>query len=540
LLAVGGVLALILLFPPTEAEQKLSDLTAEDVERRDHALVWLLDANPNVPERARVASALEGRLASAEPSLNRDRLLRAYLRWAAWENVPWMIGVLDNPSLPFWDTDKTAQVMEALGRMGDDRAIEPLARKLADFSLGTAAFSSLKRIGRKAEKTVLACLFQSNEKACSLARRLLREYGTQPEAITQMALRKLGSNEFEARIGALVWLANCPPANAAERPQTARILIKGLDDFQPGIRAQTLRALKLWATRDCLPRLLTIAERDEAGPFGNRPLIEVLEQFKEEQAAEAIALQMTTSSVRKRVSQALEHIGAPASKAVLKYVNHPDSEAQQEARHLCKVLNISRALQIEQVLADLTQAEAARRRAALKYLSGHLKADEQNRLKLSRALNSVLEDRDNGVREDALHAVKVWGSRENTRTLLRLLEGNAEEKKPFGRSGYIVEILGVLKDPEAAPALARGLANVFERGHVIKALKSMGPGAEKAVIPYLHAEDRAVREEACRILAAIGTRQSLAALKAAAQQFRQDVFFLREVQAATRQISARK
>jgi len=133
-----------------------------------------------------------------------------------------------------------------------------------------------------------------------------------------------------------------------------------------------------------------------------------------------------------------------------------------------------------------------------------------------------------------------WGSKENTATLLRLLEGNPEEKKPFGRNGYIVEILGLLKDPKAAPSLAMGLGNVFELGHASKALKSIGPAAENAVIPYLKAADRAVREEACRILAVIGTRKSLPALKAAREQFRQDVFFVRAIQGAAREISARK
>src|SRR5262249_12858732 len=140
-------------------------------------------------------------------------------------------------------------------------------------------------------------------------------------------------------------------------------------------------------------------------------------------------------------------------------------------------LQIPAARQVEQTLADVADPQKPRARAALEYLAS-LRPDPASRAKGSRALNALLLDPDTGIAADALDAVRVWGTKENTTTLLKLL---GDFPKGGGqRNARVIEILGSLQDPAAAPALAQGLTDFRERGLVSTALKALGAGAEEA------------------------------------------------------------
>jgi HEAT repeat protein len=535
-LAILGIVLLVFASLPSELDRNLAALKEGEPEARALAIQWFNSAEPQPAHRARVTAALEGRLAlSTRPQVAHD-LLNAYLRWADKDNVPTMIAMVDNPPSRFWGPPMTGMVMEALGRIKDERAVEVLARKLSDFFVHDQAVNALKQIGPGAEKIVLGYLFHPDGGTRNRARDLLVGYGVKQEAMAAEAVRRLQSAQAGEQRTAAAWFAENPPADKASCAAVAPALAKLLDDLSADVRAQALRGLKFWGDSNCLPKLLEFARREEKAAFGNQLLVEVLVQFKDERAAEAIALQLPNFHNRGNAAQALAVMGPVAGKAVLPYLNHPDGGVQAEARRLCGLLKVSAERQLEQTIADTAGPETARRRAALQYLA-KLVPEPANRVKVSKALNPALLDPDNGVREDAITAVKTWSTKENTAALVKALEASAGG---LGRNGRIIEILGLLNDPQAAPALAKGLDNFFERGAVTKILKNMGPAAEAAVVPYLQSKDGGTRVEACRILGDIGTKTSLNALMAAAQVFQRDGGFVNEAQAAYQKILARR
>jgi HEAT repeat protein len=536
LLIVAGVLFVVY---PRDVDQKLGDLKSGTPEVRKQALVALAEADLDGSRRGRVTAALEPLLFQGDVrhELSTDLLLRAYLHWAGPENVPTLIRMVQSSTLPDWDPKKTGLVMQALGTFQDPRAVDVFADKLADPALGDQPVDALRLVGPKAENAVLDYLFDKNPDVRLRASRLLADYGTKPSRIAGAALDRLKSNNPEARRGAAVWFAENPPDDPAQQAEVSRCLAGLLEDLSPEVDALALHALKLWATRDSLPQLVAFSQREEKAGACPPELIDVLARFPDEAAAEAIAGRLQYPANRSRAVEALAKLGPTATRAVLGYINHPNADVQKDARGLCGLLKIPAADQLEQTLADVAGARKARCRAALQYLS-RLRPDETSRTKVSQALNAPLLDADPAVRTDALEAARVWGTKENTGTLLTAL---AKFQSDAGtRDPRVIDVLGSLQDPAAAAALAEGLTNPQEAVGAVKALTAIGPGAEEAVIPYLQSSSRVARFAACWLLTEIGTPKRLSTLDAAAKKWYSDGDFYRRAQVAAEKIQARK
>jgi hypothetical protein len=426
--------------------------------------------------------------------------------------------------------------MQALARLRDRRAIGVLAEKLADPALRDQAVAALRLMGPPAENAVLDYAFDGDPDTRRRAGQLLAEYGTKPDKAAAAALARLKSNSPDARRGAAVWFAENPPDDPGQQAEVARALAGLLDDLSPRVNALALGALKLWATKDCLPQLVAFARRDrKAGPCPPE-LIDVLSRFPDESAAEAIALQLGAPANRGRAVQALRKLGPVASRAVLPYIDSPDPAVQKEARRLCRQLNVSTSLQVDQLLGDVAAAGKPRARLALLTLA-RLRPDEASRARVSQALNAALLDADPAIVADALNAVRVWGTKANTAALLKLL---ARVGSGGTRDPRVIELLGSLQDPAAAPALAEGLTRPAELDAVVKALVAQGAGAEEAVVPYLQSAIRGARFAACWVLGEMGTSKSLPALEAARNKYFDDGDFYQRTRVASEKIAARK
>jgi predicted Zn finger-like uncharacterized protein len=539
LAGVAAIFLLVFLLTPSLVDQKLNDLQTGSPDARARALVWLAENDPQDDYRARVTAVLEPLLVEGDidGTLNADLLLRAYLHWADRKNVPALIRMVENPTLPSWSPQRTGRVMQALGKLHDQRAAAVLALRLSDVAVRDQAVAALQLLGPRAEPAVLDALFDPDPGTRLRASQLLADYGTRPAAIAAEALARLKSSQSDVSRSALAWFVDNPPAGAKQKAQAAGLLARFLEDLSPQIDAEALQALRSWATRDTLPQLLAFARREAKTASGDPLLIDVLAQFPDERAAEAIALQLKNVKQRSRAVQALLKLGPVATGAVLQYVNHPDPGVQKEARDLSRLLAIPAARQLEQTLADVGDSRKARSRAALQYLA-RLRPDAASRGKVSRALNAPLLDADPAVAGDALAAVQVWATKENTATLLKIL-GDFRQG-PAGRNVRIVEILSSLQDPAAAAVLAQGLTHFDERGLVVKALTAMGPAAAEAVLPFLQSHDPGARYAACLVLAEIGTSSSLPALKAAMEAQNLDYPFVQEARLASEKILARK
>jgi HEAT repeat protein len=539
LAVIGAIILLVCLLLPSSMDQHLQDLKSSDRKVSADALEWLAEADVQAGQRAKVIGAVEPLLLDGDVhgNLSPDILLRVYLAWADKDEVPAMIRMVENPTLPVWSAEKTGLVMGALARTHDERAIDALAQKLPDPALHDQAVNALKVMGPRAEAAVLDCLFDKDPATRERARQLLDAYGTRPAAIATEALNALNSDNADVRNSAVVWFVDNTPANEQSKAAAGKALVKLLKDPDPKARSQALNALVRWATKDCLPELLEYARGKQMSASSNHLLLDVLGQIPDEVAANAVALELPNSKLRARAVKVLLREGPAADKAVLRYLNYPDTGVQNDVRDLARLLNIPADSLVQQTLTDVAGADIPRSVAALQYLA-QLRPDEASRAKVSRALNAPLADANVAIQQAALTAVRLWGTTENTATLLKLL-GDLNEVR-MERNAGIIEILGLLKDPKAAPILAQGLTDGRERSIVGKALCAMGPGAEDAVIPFLASPDRGARVEACLTLAEIGTAKSMKPLQDALFQSGQgDGFFVKQVETAVQRIMAR-
>jgi HEAT repeat protein len=544
-LSISALLVLVLFlgllfFSPNEIDQKLKDLKGGDTDQSKQALQWLADADRQDTDRPKVTAALEPLVFDGDihHNLDPDLVLRVYLLWVAKDNVPAMIRMVQSPTLPSWSQQKTALVMDALGKLHDERASAVLAGKLADPALHDQAVNALRLLGPKAEPAVLEYVFADDPATRLRASQLLADYGTKSKTIAAEARNRLRSQQPEVQHSAIVWFVDNAPTEEVTKVEVAKLLGKLLDSTSPETSKQVLQALKLWATKDCLAQLVEYARGAQKNAAGDPMLIEVLAQFQTESAAEAVAWQLLNSPMRDKAAKALLKLGPVATKAVLEYIDHPDVDVHKEARSLSNLLKIPVERQLDQIRADLADPWVPRSSTALKHLAS-LRPDESNRLKVSKALNAPLLDANAAIADIALDAVAVWRSKENTDTLLKML--GSFNKSAMKRNVHIIKILGELKDPKAVPVLVQGLAHDHVRRDVAKALKAIGPEAEDAVIPFVQSVDKEIRLTACRILRDIGTDKSVQPLNVAYKMYSQvDGEFAQEAVIALQMIAARK
>jgi HEAT repeat protein len=171
----GAPPAAVLARPPSEEEviaQALEDLRAG---RAHGALMRLAATKPTGP-RAEVAKAVEPLVQDANPSVRLPavEVLRA---WGAAENVPTLLGALHDSNVLV-----RQGAIKGLGRIKDERAIEPLAELLSDFSVRGEASRALQGFGAAAESAVWPFLqdkdFFLRTEACAI----LQAIGTKKSA----------------------------------------------------------------------------------------------------------------------------------------------------------------------------------------------------------------------------------------------------------------------------------------------------------------------------------------------------------------------
>ena len=113
-------------------------------------------------------------LASCRARLHRWRgATPALATWAKPETIPLLIKVLDETALLV----KLAAI-DALGKLKDARAAEPLAKLVAEPGPRVQAINALRSLGSLAEKAVQGLLMHTESEVRREACRLLQEIGT--------------------------------------------------------------------------------------------------------------------------------------------------------------------------------------------------------------------------------------------------------------------------------------------------------------------------------------------------------------------------
>jgi hypothetical protein len=162
-----------------------------------------------------------------------------------------------------------------------------------------------------------------------------------------------------------------------------------------------------------------------------------------------------------------------------------------------------------QALEDMQAVDMWTRRNAADRLT-RMNPNTPQRGDVSRALEQLLTDSSQPVREAAARALVTWATPDSVPALIMLVN---DESRALRASA--MDALARLKDERAADAVAGRLADAGDRGRAIKTLKAIGPPAEPAVRRLLQDRDSTVRIEACHLLKVIGTRSSIRALQSA-------------------------
>jgi HEAT repeat protein len=163
----------------------------------------------------------------------------------------------------------------------------------------------------------------------------------------------------------------------------------------------------------------------------------------------------------------------------------------------------------EQLLAELHSPDMFRRMNTIDALKRTKGVD---RRAVAEALKEMVTDPSLVLREKAIAALPDFGGPEDAPALIQAMDSD------WGTTRWAAyDALAKLKGPAAAEALAGRLkSNGGDRMFVRNALKALGPDAEPFVRPYLDDGDWTLRVEACEVLAAVGTRDSVPALQKAA------------------------
>jgi len=162
---------------------------------------------------------------------------------------------------------------------------------------------------------------------------------------------------------------------------------------------------------------------------------------------------------------------------------------------------------VRQAQADLRSSDSGRRNRAAQRLRDAAPIDSR-RDAVTKALVTLLNDRDGGVRNAVIQALGVWGDKDAAAALTNRLNDDR-----YGSRGELFEALGRIEPDQAtAKAMAEWLNK--DAGQASRVLRAMGPVAEPALLEFVtSAADAHSREEACRVLKDIGTSQSVPVLK---------------------------
>jgi hypothetical protein len=150
-LARGGGNSPLRLLTAAELDKALADLRSQNPFAARDAGQLLGKAFPE-GRRGEVAAALEAALTSPAP-MTREAVPQALAVWGSAASVPALVRLLDDPF-----PGPRAAAMDALATFKDERAAEPVARRLTSFPDRAHASKTLQAMGPVAEKAVVALL----------------------------------------------------------------------------------------------------------------------------------------------------------------------------------------------------------------------------------------------------------------------------------------------------------------------------------------------------------------------------------------------
>jgi hypothetical protein len=167
---------------------------------------------------------------------------------------------------------------------------------------------------------------------------------------------------------------------------------------------------------------------------------------------------------------------------------------------------------LDKILLDLIARDPGKVAAAARRLD-QAAPNEARRQETAQVLVAAMKTNPFPAAKDAAaEALGKWGSAGDAPELIGMLA----DRDPNTRAAAMTALAGI-KDEGGAVAVAQRLADLADRRKARQALEAMGPTAQTGVAPLVLQGDPLTRVEACGVLQAIGTQESLAELEVAAR-----------------------
>ncbi len=489
---------------PADMAEALKMLKGNDPGDRRGAANWLANQPVDAAKQKEVGAALDGLVKDSDDNTCVAGA-KALKVWGTLDDGPALTQALKSrlpaQNRPFLNEDQK-QLMGAIAHVKYVPGAEVICEFLPNFFCGGEAESALGTFGPTAEPAVLKWYNHPDGNGRGKARGLCVRYGTKPLTILDQTVIDLGSPDRNRTGAALEWLAQSTLASnealaaakndPARRASVGKALNNVLSDTQANAD-QCLGAAKRWATKDNVPALVNRLETD---PWKKKDYADVL---------------ITIGS-------------DPANRAAVEtpvkgMLSHRDGNVVNEAKRILKAVGGADA-QFDALIADLKSGDNRRIQEAARELARSPVSDKQRPAVVGALLDAVNGDgffQGNDPVEAIGRAIAVWAAKDDAPGVV---DKFSQLKKPFLNRArkVVIEWLGKVKAEKGITFLTSLLPERDEYQDASKALQAMGPelGAkieEGIGLVVAQITDQNQLAEVYRILGAVGTQNSLAALK---------------------------
>jgi HEAT repeat protein len=321
-----------------------------------------------------------------------------------------------------------------------------------------------------------------------------------PPASVDDALAGLRSGDTTRKNLAVAWLQQAPP-DPQRGAEVAKALEPLLDDADGFLRDPAAGALGRWAVQENVPLLVRMLNSDSGAT--REAAMDGLARLKDPRGTAALAERMGNIFDRAHAGQALQAVGPPAEKDVVRFYFDRDGGTRDEARRLLASYRTRDAVILDQAVADLQGGDGERQKVVAEWLLTR-QPDDQHRAAIAQALEAALTSPNVFARELAGKALAAWATRENVPTLLQALDSDNGQVRTEALNALVR-----LKDERAIPAIAARLAKPFEEQQAAAALAAFGPAAEQEVAKYHNHPNPPTRDQARKLLKGYGTKDAV-------------------------------
>jgi HEAT repeat protein len=389
---------------------------------------------------------------------------------------------------------------EALARIGNPAAVQPLFPLLSDPSARVtfAAIAAIQSLGsRETERLALAAARSQEPGVRRAAMRILAYFGYL--SALDVFLAALGDPDRRIADSAIQGLP------FIEDPRALEALLSCAGSDSPQTRAAAMRALGQ-SSRDARVTSYLLKGAEDPDSWVRYYACQALGRLGFEGAAEVITrlLHDQAGQVRVAAVEALASFTSPvAVEALRTAAGDRDPDIRRAALVGLGVAKRADALPI--ILAATASDDASTRLVAISAIGGFESPDALT------ALARAASDLDEGVRSAAIGYLAARPGQAATDVLIHLLRGSGDRERVLAALaiptvGRIAGLVAALEmaDDELAPQLASALARLRR------------PDATAALLEALSSPNVRARKAVATTLAAIGSKDVLAALKRSA------------------------